>query len=129
MAGLLNTFIHSFIYLWLRWVFVAARGLSLAAASGGFSCCGAGALGVRASVVVARGLWSAGSVVVAHGLSCSAACGIFPDQGSNPCPCIGRRILSHCATREVLSTFKKRKLGFGYLDVIAIFQIFICNIR
>ena len=21
-----------------------------------------------------------------HGLSCSAACGIFPDQGSNPCP-------------------------------------------
>ena len=36
-------------------------------------------------------LWStssryAGSVVVAHGLSCSAACGILPDQGLNPCP-------------------------------------------
>ena len=28
----------------------------------------------------------AGSVVVAHGPSCSAACGVFPDQGSNPCP-------------------------------------------
>ena len=28
----------------------------------------------------------AGSVVVAHGLSCSVACGIFPDQGSNPFP-------------------------------------------
>ena len=28
----------------------------------------------------------AGSVVVAHGPSCSAACGIFPDQGWNPCP-------------------------------------------
>ena len=27
----------------------------------------------------------AGSVVVAHGPSCSAACGIFPDQGLNPC--------------------------------------------
>ena len=27
-----------------------------------------------------------GSVVVAHRPSCSAACGIFPDQGSNPCP-------------------------------------------
>ena len=27
-----------------------------------------------------------GSVVVAHGLSCSTACGIFPDQGSHPCP-------------------------------------------
>ena len=36
-------------------------------------------------------LWStssrrAGSVIVAHGPSCSTACGIFPDQGSNPCP-------------------------------------------
>ena len=36
-------------------------------------------------------LWSTGSrrtgsVVVAHGLSCSVACGILPDQGSNPCP-------------------------------------------
>ena len=28
----------------------------------------------------------AGSVVVAHGPSRSAACGILPDQGSNPCP-------------------------------------------
>ena len=37
------------------------------------------------SVDVARGLQTAGSVVVAHRLSCSMACGIFPDQGSNPC--------------------------------------------
>ena len=37
----------------------------------------------------ARGLqqlWHVGLVVVAHRLSCSVACGIFPDQGSNPCP-------------------------------------------
>ena len=25
------------------------------------------------------------SVIVAHGLSCSTACGIFPDEESNPC--------------------------------------------
>ena len=37
--------------------------------------------------VIAVCKWqSAGSVVVVHGLSCSQACGIFPDQGSNPCP-------------------------------------------
>ena len=36
---------------------------------------------------------------MAHGLSHSATCGIFLDQGSNPCPCIGRWILNHCATR------------------------------
>ena len=52
---------------------------------GGFSCCGARALGTRASVVVAHGLQSTISVVVAHGLSCSVACGIFPNQGLNPC--------------------------------------------
>ena len=28
----------------------------------------------------------AGSVIVAHGPSCPVACGILPDQGSNPCP-------------------------------------------
>ena len=28
---------------------------------------------------------SVGSVAVVHGLNCSEACGIFPDQGSNPC--------------------------------------------
>ena len=38
------------------------------------------------SVVVACRLQSAGSAVVARGLSCSTACGIFLDQGSNPCP-------------------------------------------
>ena len=35
---------------------------------------------------MARGLQSSGSVVVAHGLCCSVACGILPNQGSNPHP-------------------------------------------
>ena len=37
-----------------------------------------------ASVVVVPGLQSTDSVVVVHGLSCSAACGIFPDHRWNP---------------------------------------------
>ncbi|XP_049571906.1 zinc finger CW-type PWWP domain protein 2 isoform X2 [Orcinus orca] len=32
------------------------------------------------------GCGRAGSVAMAHGPSCSAACGIFPDRGTNPCP-------------------------------------------
>ena len=40
----------------------------------GISCCRAQVLGHM------------GSVAVAHGLSCPVACGIFQDQGSNPCP-------------------------------------------
>ena len=45
-----------------------------------------GPLTVAASLVAEHRLQRAGSVVVAHGPSCSVACGIFPDQGSNPCP-------------------------------------------
>ena len=37
------------------------------------------------SVVVALRLQSTGSIVVAHGLGCSSAYGIFPDQRANPC--------------------------------------------
>ena len=40
----------------------------------------------RPLLLRSTGCRRAGSVVVAHGLSCSVACGIFPDQGSNPCP-------------------------------------------
>ena len=45
-----------------------------------------GPLTIAASLVGSTGPRCAGSVVVAHGPSCSTACGIFPDQGSNPCP-------------------------------------------
>ena len=58
---------------------------SQASHCGGFACCQAWALGCVASVAVVRRLQSTGSIVVAHGLSCPEACGIFPDQGSNPC--------------------------------------------
>ena len=45
-----------------------------------------GPLTITASLVGSTGSRRAGSVIVDHGPSCSAACGIFPDQGSNPCP-------------------------------------------
>ena len=35
---------------------------------------------------MAPGIWSTGSIVVVHRFSCSATCGLLPDQGSNPCP-------------------------------------------
>ena len=86
-------FFFSFFFFLLGWVFVVFQELSLvaevgvtlcwgvqASQCGGLSCCWARALGTWASVA-ARGLSS-----WVHGLSCSAACGIFPDQGSNLCP-------------------------------------------
>ena len=85
----LSFFFYKFIYLfnfWLRWVFVAACGLSLVAASGatlrcgaqashygGFSCWGARVLGAQASVVVAHGLSSCGSRALERRLSSCGA--------------------------------------------------------
>ena len=63
------------------------RGLSPVAASGGHSSSRCAGLSLSRSLLLrSTGSRRAGSVVVAHGLSCSAACGIFPDQGPNPCP-------------------------------------------
>ena len=63
------------------------RGLSLAVASGGHSSSRCAGLSLSQPLLLrSTGSRRAGSVVVAHGPSCSVACGIFPDQGSNPCP-------------------------------------------
>ena len=82
-----------YIYFWLHWVFVAACGLSLVAASGGYSLlwctdfslqwlllCGAQPLGARASVVVAHGLSSSGSWALERRLSSCGALGLVAPQ-------------------------------------------------
>ena len=80
-------FIYLFIYLWLCWVFVSVRGLSLVAASEGHSSSRCAGLSLSWPLLLrSKGSRCAGSAIVAHGPSRSAACGIFPDQGSNPCP-------------------------------------------
>ena len=86
---LINLFIIYFfiLFFWLCWVFVSVRGLSPVAASGGHSSSRCASLSPsRPLLLRSTGSRRAGSAVVAHGLSCSVACGIFPDQGSNPCP-------------------------------------------
>ena len=77
----------------LRWARTAlCRGVR-AAHCGGFSCCGAQALGL------------AGSIAVAPRPNCSAAWGISRTRDPTSVPCIDRRILSYCATREVQDKF------------------------
>ena len=82
-----NTFFILFIYFWLCWVFVSVRGLPLVAVSGGHSSLRRVGLSLsRPLLLQSTSSRRAGSVVVAHGPTRSAACEIFPDQGSNPCP-------------------------------------------
>ena len=105
-----------FIFSWLHWVFIAACRLSLVA---GYSVVVLGLLTAVASLIVEHGgrgwrRWDCsaedsrltGSAVAAHRLSYSLACGIFPDQGLNLCPCIGRQIPNPWTTREVWIVFK-----------------------
>ena len=86
-VSIATLFIYFFFYflavLGLRFL----RGLSLVTASGGHS--SSRCVGLSPSrPLPLRGTGSrrAGSVAVAHGPSRSMACGILPDQGSNPCP-------------------------------------------
>ena len=85
-------FFFNVIYLFI--LFLAVLGLCFCARA--FSSCGKwgplfiavrGPLTIAASLLLrSTGSRRAGSVIVAHGPRCSAACGIFPDQGSNLCP-------------------------------------------
>ena len=86
----LKFFLNFYLFIYL---FMAVLGLRFCARA--FSSCGkwghssSRCAGLSLSLPLllrSTGSRHAGSVVVAHGLSCSTACGIFPDQGSNPCP-------------------------------------------
>lgn len=61
------------------------HGLSLVAGVVTFLVPEHGLWGAQASVVSCSSLQRASSVMVAHGLSCSLAHGVFPDQGPNLC--------------------------------------------
>lgn len=96
-----------FVYFWLYWVFTAMCRVFLCVLSGGYAL----VLGWKLLIAVAsrcgsfswRGRSSrhTGSAVAVHRLNCLGACGILLDQGSNPCPCIGRQAPNHWTTKEV----------------------------
>ena len=124
-GGQLFKFIYLFFnlfYFWLRQVFVAARGLSLAAASGGYSSlqCASFSLwwllllrstgsrhaGFSSCGTRAQQLWLVGSRVQAQQLwlMCLVALwhvGSSQTRDQTRLPCTGRWILNYCTTREV----------------------------
>ena len=120
---LINLF-YLFIYFWLRWAFVAARGLPLVAASGGYSSLwcmgfslrwlpllwstGSRRAGFSRYGTRAQQLWLVGSRAQAQqlwrmGLVAPRHVGSSWTRARTRVPCIGRRILNHCTTRKVPS--------------------------
>ena len=75
LCGCLYFFL--FIGFCLYWVFIAMCRFFLVVAHG---------LLITVASLMEHRFWSLCLVVVAHRLSCSSACGIFLDQGLNPCP-------------------------------------------
>ena len=106
-------FFKLFFYFWLHWVFIDVQAFSSCNEQGllsscstrashcnGFCCCRACVLG------------RAGSVVVAHRLSCPMACEIFLDQGSKSWPLrwqVGSLSLCHLGSLSNCSASIKRK--------------------
>ena len=88
------------IYLRLCWFFVSVRGFSPVVASGGHSSWWCAGLSLSRPLVAEHSSRRAGSVVVAHGLSCSVARGSSQTRARTRVPCIGRQTLNHCATGE-----------------------------
>ena len=115
------SFLNLFIYFWLCWVFVSVRGLSLVVESGGHSSSRCAGLSLsRPLLLRSTGSRPAGSVTVAHGPSCSVACGILPDQGSNPWPLhwqAGSQPLRHQGSPKlffIVNIFQKPHFILGY---------------
>ena len=85
------------VYFWLCWVLVAAQAFLWLQGTGASHLVASPVAGHRR-----KGAWAClGSVAVSHGLCCSMASDIFPDQGSNPCPLHWQvKHFYHRATRE-----------------------------
>ena len=103
ISGCIGSLLLCSGFLQLRQVGTTLHCGAWASHCGGFSCCGALPLSVRASVVVAhelsshgsqaQQLWHTGLVVPWH-------VGSSWTRAQTHVPCISRRILNHCTTRE-----------------------------
>ena len=94
-----------YFYFWLLWVFLAAHRLSLVAASGGCSSLRCAGFLLPWPLLWSTGSRHTGSAVVARrltGLVAPRHVGSSWTRPQTPVPCVGRRILNHCATREAL---------------------------
>ena len=128
-------FFKVFVYLWLCLILVFVRGLSLVVASGGHSSSRCVGLSLsRPLLLQSTGSRHTRSVIVAHGPSCSAAHGIFPDQGSNLCPLhwqADSQPLRHQGSplHFIDMFYLKNQWSLTFRSLILFEFIFVCGVR
>ena len=124
----------NYFYFWLHWVFGAMHGLSVVALSGGYSSLWCSGLSLQSLLLLqSTGSKSVGfsschvqlqglraPVVLACGLSCCGACGVFLDQGSNPCP-LHRQVDSYPLHHQ--GSPKDRFFAFLFSKVLVIVML------
>ena len=99
-------YLFIYFYFWLRWVFVAACGLSLVAVSRGYSSLQCAGFSLRWLLLLqSTGSRLAGSRAQAQYLGRTSLVaprhvGSSRTRSRTRVPCISRRILNHCTTRE-----------------------------
>ena len=93
--------LFNFVYFWLCWVFVAARGLSLVSESRGYSLAVVcGLLTAVSSLVAGQASGVCNSAVVAKGLADPRFVRSSQTRDQTGVPCIGRQIPNYWTTRE-----------------------------
>ena len=142
-----NLFICLFLFLAALGLRCCTHGLSLVAASGGysslwctgFSLCwllllwstGSRRAGFSSCGVRAQQLWLAGSRAQAQqfwhmGLDAPRHVGSSWTRAQTHVPCIGRQILNHCATREVLFFYSFYCFLKFFQRILLYYLVFIC---
>ena len=75
----ITAFFFFFLKVYLFWLYCCELAFSSGNEWGLFFVVVLGLLNTVTPLISVHRLWSAGSVVVAHELSCSEACGLFPE--------------------------------------------------
>ena len=130
-----------YLFFWLHWVFVAAHGLSLVAVSGGYSSLPCAGFSLRWLLLLrsmgsrhagfsscgmqAQQLWLAGCRAQAQqlwrtSLVATRHVGSSRTRAQTCVPCIGRRILNRCATREEPVIFLSSYFFFRRVTILLI---------
>ena len=109
-------------FSWLHRIFVAALGLSQVVGSGGYSLIVVHRFLIAVASLVAEYRLRACGFSVEHRLSYLATYGIFRSRDQTRAPCIGKWIVNHWTTKEILEWYFD-SLTWGDITIIFLVKL------